>query len=206
MKAARKLQGRRVQMLRETHETPEYVEQRLRSAGGINRYGEPMYRVVWGWNRLAWMGGKFTEKDRNGTLIREVVQLRLEPKYPAVNRWHVEKWLAPETYGSPRAWYSQTIERNDGQSVPALGPYPSRGEYEHVLTLEDARGEFLQLSPRIVERVARAVEYSVTFSPAERKAALQRRMAREEKEYDAYADMVLNDGPAFGKQPFVTVL
>jgi len=72
-------------------------------AGGCNRYGEANYRAVWGWNRLAWIGGKFEERDpATGSLLREVVELRQEPKYAAVNRWHIERWVPPEVYGSPR--------------------------------------------------------------------------------------------------------
>jgi hypothetical protein len=138
----------RIFVLRETHETPGNVTQRLLRAGGINRFGEPNYRAVWGWNRLGWIGGKFEEHDpATGSFLREVVELRQEPKYPAVNRWHIERWVAPEAYGSPRMWYAQTIERENGISIPALGPYPSRGEYEHCFTLEGPRGEFLQLTP-----------------------------------------------------------
>ncbi len=37
---------------RERYETPESVAGRLKGAGGVNRYGEANYRVVWGWNRL----------------------------------------------------------------------------------------------------------------------------------------------------------
>jgi hypothetical protein len=122
-----------IEVIRETHETPENVARRLCHAGGLNRYGEANYRVVWGWNRLGWIGGKFEDRNERGELIREVVELRWEPKYPQVNRWHVERWVPAETYGSPRAWYAQTVERADGKSVAALGPYPERGEYEHCL-------------------------------------------------------------------------
>ena len=91
-----------IEILRETHETPENVARRLCLAGGMNRYGEANYRVVWGWNRLGWIGGKFEDRDARGDLIREVVELRWEPKYPQVNRWHVERWVPAEAYGSPR--------------------------------------------------------------------------------------------------------
>ena len=72
-----------IRILRETHPTPESVAQRLQRAGGMNRFGEPNYRAVWGWNRLTWIGGKFEEHDpATGSLLREVVELRQEPKYP----------------------------------------------------------------------------------------------------------------------------
>jgi len=195
-----------IQVLREPHDTPETVAHRLERAGGINRFGEANYRAVWGWNRLAWIGGKFEDRDEHGALLRERVELRQEPKYPAVNRWHIERWLPPETYGSPRAWYTQTIERANGISIPALGPYPSRGEYEHCFTLESPRGEFLQLTPTIAEHIARAIECSRSSPRAKSRSRLYDREQRTERTYDQWAFDVMDDAvPAFHKQPFVTV-
>ncbi len=198
---------RRVLVLRETHETPENVAHRLERAGGVNRFGEANYRAIWGWNRLAWIGGKFEERDpATGSLLREVVELRQEPKYPAVNRWHIERWVPPEVYGSPRAWYSETIERENGVSIPALGPYPSRGEYEHCFTLEGPRGKFIQLTPTVAEHIARAIEWSRRYPRAKTRAQLYQREAREDRHYEQWAYDVLDDAvPAFHKQPFVTV-
>jgi hypothetical protein len=197
-----------IRVLRETHETPESVAQRLGRAGGHNRLGEANYRAVWGWNRLAWIGGKFAEHDpATGSLLREVIELRQEPKYPAVNRWHIERWLAPESYGSPRAWYAQTIERENGVSIPALGPYPSRGEYEHCFTLEGPRGEFIQLTPTIGEHVARAIEWSRRYPRAKARTQIYERESREDRSYEHWAYDLLDDAvPAFHKQPFVTVV
>ena len=197
-----------IQVLRETHDTPAAVARTLALAGGTNRYAEANYRAVWGWNRLAWIGGKFEERDPStGSVLREVVELRQEPKYSAVNRWHIEKWLPPEVYGSPRAWYAQTIEREKGISIPALGPYPSRGDYEHCFTLEGPRGEFVQLTPTVAEHIARAIEWSRNFPRSIKKRALHDRDQRQERAYDAWAyDLLDSAVPAFHKQPFVTVL
>jgi hypothetical protein len=201
------LQKMKIFVLRETHDTPENVAQALRRAGGINPYGQPNYRCVWGWNRLAWIGGKFEDRDEQGALLRERIELRKEPKYPAVNRWHIEKWVPPESYGSPRAWYAQTIERENGVSIPALGPYPSRGEYEHCFTLEGPRGEFVQLTATVVEHVARAIEWTRSAPRSAGKRALSGREQRQERAYDDWAYGVLDDAvPAFHNQPFVTLL
>jgi len=190
---------------RETHDTPETVAIRLARAGGLNRLGEPNYRAIWGWNRLAWIGGKFEDRDPvTGSLLREVVELRQEPKYPAVNRWHIERWVPPEAYGSPRLWYAQTIERENGVSIPALGPYPSHGEYEHCFTLEGPRGEFLQLTPTVAEHVARAIEWSRRHPRVKSRAQLYEREARSERRYESGAYDMLDDAvPAFHNQPFV---
>jgi len=85
-----------IKVIRETHDTPENVTQRLLRAGGRNRFGEPNYRAIWGYNRLTLIGGRWEDKG--------VVEVRMEPKYPQVNRWHIEKWVAPETYGAPEFW------------------------------------------------------------------------------------------------------
>jgi len=195
-------------VIRETHETPESVAIRLARAGGLNRLGEPNYRAVWGWNRLAWIGGKFEDRDPvTGSLLREVVELRQEPKYPAVNRWHIERWLPPEAYGSPRLWYAQTIERENAVNIPALGPYPAQGEYEHCFTLESPRGEFVQLTPTVAEHIARAIQVSRCLPRAQRRSAINERELREDRSYEAWAYDLLDDAtPAFHKQPFVTAV
>ena len=196
-----------IHVLGETHQTPEGVARHLERSGGRNVFREPNYRAVWGWNRLAWIGGKFEERDpATGALLREVVELRLEPKYPAVNRWHIERWVPPEVYGSPRAWYAQTMESAGGRSVPALGPYPSRGDYEHCFTLEGPRGEFVQLTASVAEQIARAIEWSRRQPRAARHCAVEARQSREERRFDAWAFNVLDDTvPAFHRSPFVAV-
>lgn len=196
-----------IQVLRETHDTPASVAQLLCRAGGVNRFGEGNYRAVWGWNRLAWIGGKFEDRNAAGELLREVVELRLEPKYPAVNRWHIERWVPPEAYGSPRQWYSETIERERSVSIPALGPYPSRGDYEHCFTLEGPRGEFVQLTLTVAERVARAIEFSRAATRSRARHSLYEREARSDRAYDSWAYDQLDDAvPAFHKQPFIAVI
>jgi hypothetical protein len=195
-----------ISVLRETHQPSPSIEERLRLAGGCNRYGDANYRAVWGWNRLAWIGGKFEERDEHGALLRERIELRREPKYPAVNRWHIERWVPPEVYGSPRAWYAQTVEIADGRSIPALGPYPSRGEYEHCFTLESPRGEFVQLTPTIGEHIARAIEWSRGVPRSTRRRRIDDRERRKDRSYEAWAYDLLDDSvPAFHKHSFVTV-
>lgn len=192
-------------MLRETHDAPEFVAERLARTGGWNRFGEANYRVVWGWNRLSWIGGKFEDRDEHGALVRERVELRREPKYPAVNRWHVERWLPAEAYGSPDSWYRQTVELANGQSVPALGPYPSRGEYEHCFTLQTPNGEFLQLTATVVGHVARAIEWSRGQVRSHTRGQIYNRVSREERNYESWAaDLLDEKAPAFCGRPFVT--
>lgn len=193
-----------IEVTRENHEAPAELQVRLARAGGVNLYGEANFRVVWGWSRLAWIGGKWTDTDASGNVIRQRIEMRELPKYFPFDRWHIERWMPPETYGSPELWYSQTIEREDGISIPALGPYPRRGEYEHCFTLQGACGEFVPLSPAICEGIVHAVEFARACSAQEHRAAIEKREERREREWESHADAVLDDaGRAFQGLPFV---
>lgn len=194
----------RIHVLRETHIAPTSLQLRLTRAGGLNHFGEPNFRVVWGWSRLTWIGGKWTDTDAHGNVTREIVELREVPKYLPLDRWHIERWVPPETYGSPRQWYAQTVEREDGISIPALGPYPQRGEYEHCFTLQGPRGEFIPLLPGACESIVRAVEFARAQPVGEHGAALSRREINRDRDWESHADALVNDAtPAFHGTPFV---
>lgn len=195
-----------IQVTREVHEAPAAIQERVARAGGTNRFGEPNFRVVWGGSRLSWIGGRWIDRDAHGNVIREAVELRRVPKYLPHDRWHIERWMPPETYGSPELWYAQTIECEGGVRIPALGPFPRRGEYEHCFTLEGARGEFLQLTSTACDWIVRAVDWARRQPRQESRRALREREARRSRAWDSAADAVLDDAvPAFHGQPFVSV-
>jgi hypothetical protein len=182
-----------IQVLRETHEAPASVQQRMTRAGGENRFGEPNFRVVWGGSRLTWIGGRWTDRDAHGNMIREAVELRQVPKYLPLDRWHIERWTPPEFYGSPELWYEQTAETEDGKRVPALGPYPARGEYEHCFTLESAAGEFVPLTPSASDWIVRAIEWSRRQPRQAKRLALASRESARAREFDRAADDILDE-------------
>jgi len=194
-----------IRVVRETHEAPAGIQERVARAGGSNCYGEPNFRVVWGGARLAWIGGRWSDRDSHGNLVREAIELRRVPKYLPLDRWHLERWMPPESYGSPDDWYAQTIETEDGIRVPALGPYPSRGEYEHCYTLEGPGGEFTPLTAAACDWIVRAVEWARRQPRVARRGAVAAREARRERAFNSAADDLFDDaGPAFHGHPFVT--
>lgn len=182
-----------IRVTRETHEAPFEVQRRLAQAGGLNRFAEPNFRVVWGGSRLTWIGGRWSDRNDHGTVVRECVELRRVPKYLPTNRWHVERWMPPEAYGSPETWWAQTLETENGIPVATLGPYPSRGEYEHCFTLQSASGEFIPLSPTACDGIARAVEWARRLPRAASREALNVRESRREREWHRRADDLLED-------------
>jgi hypothetical protein len=193
-----------IRVLRETHEAPVEIGKRLLVAGGANLYGEANFRVVWGGSRLTWMGGRWTDRDENGNVIREVIETRRVPKYLPVERWHIERWMPAESYGSPEQWHEQTTEIEDGIRIAALGPYPSRGEYEHCFTLATPKGEYMALSPAACDWIVRAVEWAKRQPRRERGGAIVAREARRDRDWNGVADDLLDDAvPAFSGAPFV---
>lgn len=177
-----------IQVLRETHEPPRILVERVARAGGWNCFGEPNFRVVWGWNRLAWIGGKWTDYDDHGNVRRQTIELRRVPKYFPTVRWHIERWTPPEAYGSPDDWYAQSLDREDGILIPALGPFPRRGEYEHCFTLQGPRGEFIPLTAAACEYVVRAIEWARRQRPLSSREAIQNREARIARDWEFFAD------------------
>jgi len=195
-----------IRVLRETHDPPPALQDRVALAGGFNRFGEPNFRVVWGGSRLAWIGGRWTDRDAHGNLARQRIELRRVPKYLPAERWHIERWFPPESYGSPESWAAQTVETEDGIPVPALGPYPSRGDYELCFTLESAAGEFLPLSAAACEWIVRAIEWSRRAPRSRSRQALLARENQRARAWDAAADAIFaGAAPAFHGQPFVTL-
>ena len=164
-----------IQVIREAKVAQQEIRERVLRAGGLNRLGEANYRVVWGWSRLAWIGGRWVDRDDSGNVIRERVELRQEPKYLPHDRWHIERWLPPETFGDRVQWYAQTLEKEDGILIPALGPYPSRGEYEHCFTVQGPCGEFLPMTAGVCDSVVRAIEWTRRQSAGDLRRAIERR-------------------------------
>ena len=194
-----------ITVLRESKRAPADVAARITRAGGVNLYGRANFRVVWGWARLTWIGGKWTDRDpATGAIVREVCELRRVPKYMPHDRWHLERWLPADLYGPPALWYAQTVEHERGSSIPALGPFPREGEYEHCVTLEGPGGQFLPLDVSSVEWLIRAIEYSRGLPRTARRNAIFAREAKRDADYESWAYDRLDDAvPAFHAQPFV---
>ena len=199
----------KVSVLREQHEAPEYAQRLVMLAGGLNMFGHPNYRWVWGWGRLTWIGGLWTDRTASDGVLRQVFEMREVPKYLPENRWHLEKWLPAALYGSPRMWNLASQEIHHGRSLPALGPYPQFGEYEHALTLDEPcflcikkniaakceHRQFVQLTSEIAYRMARAIEFSRGLAEEDRRAAVERCHERDAMQDDKAIDEILGADP-----------
>jgi hypothetical protein len=192
-----------IEVIREVHDPPGYVAERLTAAGGRNRFGEPNFRVVWGWSRLNLIGGEWPVQTSDGAATEHAY--RWVPKYPFKNRWIVEGWVAPEKYGDPWAWSNNPIKDEFGKVTTLereLGPYPWRGEYEDTFVLETPNGQFLQLTPTVVEYLASAIRKSrEQWNPGLERKRLYAREARKEEEYVNWCMNMMDDNATWSYTP-----
>ncbi len=208
-----------IQVVRETHACPAEIQERLTRAGGVNEFGEPNFRLVWGWSRLSWIGGWWTTRDASGNEIGQRFEMRLEPRYlPPWDRWILEAYRPATWFGSRWLWEMQTTEfayrasalngfHEHGPSLASCGPYPSRGDYIHVTTVDIAcrncwvkaaeqgltdqekarilggcmEREFLQITPRVANTLAGLVRRSRDANYWQVKREIQAQRLLEEK-------------------------
>jgi hypothetical protein len=180
-----------------------WVEQ-LNKAG-FNRFGGPNFRIIWGPERMEWIGGLWVDRDENtGLVIRRIAEERCVPRYSVAKpRWIVEKWLPPEYYGSPESWYQETQAHDSDTGeiligIHEMGPYPQQGEYEQCFTFEDDKGRAYQPTTRMLEILVWAITNSQGFSMKMRMSAIQDRLKRNEEAKKKLAHDIAEDAlPAF---------
>jgi hypothetical protein len=103
-------------------ECPPHFQDRLTRAGGLNRYGEPNFKIVWGQTWQVRRGGTWND----GVNYFQGYRDEVEDKRPC---WVLKQWNAPELYGSPSVWF---IQNRDDAGFQLLGDFPWKGQYETV--------------------------------------------------------------------------
>lgn len=162
--------------------TPLNIEERVTNAGGLNRFGEPLYRIIWGFERIVpIIGFWFTGFDWMGNPVQsDVPETRMEPKYEPADRWHLEMWRPPEEYGTPETWRQQGLEVYGGYTCDTAGEFPSRGDYELVLTF-DSNGTSIPLTPTTAEWIIQLLRASIDLTFQQRQRAIEQRELRKSK-------------------------
>jgi hypothetical protein len=205
---------------------PKHVERELRLAGGENPFGEPMFRVVWGYDRIVPIHGEWQEWETyRATLTdkvtgisrsrdfmrlkRSVIETRHLPKYLPRNCWHLEKWFAVDI--SPEEWKKLGQETIGGMLLDASGPYPERGEYElcYPLTSDGtADGVPIPLVTDMVVEICNRIrrDHEASTPLLVRRAAIeQRELKKEEGLVKRMRDMLKDGLKPFAGETFVTV-
>lgn len=210
----------------EHHDCPVEIAEELRLAGGSNRFGEPNFRVVWGYNRIVSIFGNWQDfeqykvkmtdrltgfaKSRVVTRLKsEVIETRQVPKYLPGNCWHLEMWRPPEEYGSPEQWDKLGQEHDRASTLHTAGEFPSRGEYELCYPLTDdgtPDGQPIPLIGAVVSEIVRMIRTGREQLDFQRSKALieQREKNKEERFVQSVEEKLRSGLPAFHGNEFVT--
>jgi hypothetical protein len=100
-------------------------------------------------------------------------------------RWIVETWVAPELYGPPATWEQKRCEwGHDERSgmirkYDVLGPYPSRGNYVEVLTVETKDGLYRPLGQDVLDEIRRRLFLRDQAGPLDLSLEMKRANERE---------------------------
>lgn len=180
---------------REPRIVPAEYQEHLNQIGGMNRFDEPNFRIVWGETATDTVYGT----DENGRRGAHVI-LRY-----GIAAWFIEVWKPPECFGTPETWYALTWDWDSDE--PTIGEYPWRGMYfpapfnlyvkhieNNVLTI-DAMPLNHYILDLLVPNIIKAQEETYMA----RKRAILNQMAAERRQSEAQAmEAYLAAGPAFG--------
>ena len=156
---------------------PEY-QARLTAAGGTNRYGEPLYKLVWGEAHATRGGGHWEQEGFTG--YRDVYM----NDSPC---WLLLEWHSPEEYVSPTLWYMDNYDEPSG--LQTLGEFPYKGQYEVLFILRDHKVEDgklvvdpMPLTGQLVDVILPLMAAGKHISYERRAQAIKERRAKEEEE------------------------
>lgn len=110
---------------------PEEYQARLTEVGGVNRFDEPNFLLVWaqGGDEHATFtaGGCWTVEEASIVGYRKLLKGSNQPC------WTLLQWHSPEEYGTPEMYYMQNLDEATGLQI--LGEYPYSGRYEVLYNL-----------------------------------------------------------------------
>lgn len=98
-------------------------QRHLTDLGGVNYFGEPMFRIVWAQSLMTLMP--------TASGIYEEEPLDFDPC------WLLQKWIPPEAFGTPALY--EYMMRDEETGMPLGGPYPEFGQYETIVKFKSAR-------------------------------------------------------------------
>lgn len=165
----------------------------LERIGGLNPYGQPMFRLVWGGTaKNVTFGQTATGKKGQHEYLR----------YHGIPAYFLEFWKAPEM--SVDLFYRETWDPIS--QMHTLGDYPAFGEYVKVAQFytKETRNGKLEIVPQSVtfgflDDIVALVNRSKNLTEADRRKLIIAEIQAEKKAanqlaYDAYIDA----SPAFG--------
>jgi len=163
---------------------PEY-QSRISELGGLNKFGEPNWRVVWGQTQTERVGGLWEYGD--GT---KVAEMRDVLRYDGAAVWALERWFPPENYGTEWQWYRENADPKSG--LPLLGGYPDQGEYEPCIRIHG------ELNDYVIDSFIQLILKTHETTAKQRQIAVRDyRLKIEQEDHDRKVEMYIEKVPAY---------
>jgi hypothetical protein len=160
---------------------PADFQDRLTFIGGVNRYDEPNFKLVWAQYETYTAGGVWSVDEQYYRGYRQLLAGSGEPC------WTLMQYHAPEEYGTPESYYVQNYDSDTGLQI--LGEYPHSGRWEVLYNLrwnsmENDRLTFhtMPLNNFLLDTVMPIILAAKDISYEKRKAAYEEMRARDEAE------------------------
>jgi len=182
----------------EKRQCPPEFQDRLTRLFGRNKYGDPLYKIVWGQSEFHRMGNVWRDKAGN-----ERKGYRLRYLCHGQPCWNILRWEPPKKWLSPAAFYQNTFDDLSGLYI--MGEYPWRGRYVVVTPLmrKEMVGNrlvihYFPLTGILVDKVIANLRNDATLSAEQRKALNDAAKALEhKKEVESIAEMMAHNMPAY---------
>lgn len=189
----------KIEVVREKRECPQTFTDFLIRIGGLNPFGGPNFRLVWGGSATKTIYGQMF----NGKCGQHILL-----KYPYKPAWHFEEWKPGDFFCSPERWYIETFDQSTGMHT--MGDYPFQGDYVCRVPMyekESINGKFVvtpwPLSFETLELLVPAIWAARDISDKEKKMYLESERDKErEASLDVMRDAYTDGSPAFGGRDF----
>jgi hypothetical protein len=181
---------------------PQEYQDRLTDIGGVNRYDEPNFLLVWG------QGGDEQARFRAGGAweadgVPSFIGYRDLLIGSGQSCWCLLQWHDPLEYGTPEIYYVQNY--NEYTGLQDLGEFPYKGRYQMLYSLcyRERRGnemhiERMPLNNYLLETIIPIITHAKQIGWEKTKAALTEMRAREDAhEVDRIEDIMRDKAVPF---------
>ena len=175
---------------------PKYFQDKLTKAGGLNRFGQPNYKIVSSLEATFRAGGIWPADGYEG--YREVYEANGSPFPPKKHYWMLMEWVPPEQFGGELAYFY--LNTNEVNGYCLLGPYPHKGRYQIAVKLTNniidngvMTIEPLPLNAIIIDRIIPIIKTAKYTSFKRRMEAAEADRIRIEKKMDAQIEAARQD-------------
>ena len=155
-------------------ETPEWINQMLLDTFGVDDFGDPLYRVIWGMmpvRRVSKPEGGYEDRSCN------------------TPEWLLQRKMSPAKWGSPALF---RLINKDPANNQLLFPYPEYGFWEIIKSLGDKPIDY-----EIMHSTIPFLEATSHLTNAQIRAYKDRQKAAEEKaDVDMVADRLYDALPS----------